>query len=72
VNVSAEVLVKRLCEAAHAVGRARHAMPVNPDWQGWHELLWQIQWTLNHAAEHIHADTTHQDQVGAFVRGRPR
>jgi hypothetical protein len=72
VSVSAEVLVERLCEAAHAVGRARHAMPVNPDWQGWYELLWQIQWTLNHAAEHIHANAARQGQVPAFVRGWPR
>jgi hypothetical protein len=72
VNVSAQVLVERLCEAAHAVGRARHAMPVNPDWEGWLQLLWQIQWMLNHAAEHIHADTARQDQIHAFVQGRPR
>jgi hypothetical protein len=70
VSVSAEVLVERLSEAAYAVGRARHAMPVNPDWEPWRQLLWQIQWTLNHAAEHIHADTAHQDQIRAFVRGR--
>jgi hypothetical protein len=56
MSVPAEVLVERLCEAAHVVGRARHVLPPDPDWEYWHQLLWQIQWVLNNAAEQIHAE----------------
>jgi hypothetical protein len=56
VSVSAEVLVERLCEATHTVGRARHALPPDKGWEAWHQLLWQIQWVLSDAAEQIHTE----------------
>ena len=56
MSTPAEVLVERLCEAGYAVGRARHAMPPDEDWQPWHELLWQIQRVLSDAAEQIHVE----------------
>ncbi|MGH8902397.1 MAG: hypothetical protein ACRDYA_12135 [Egibacteraceae bacterium] len=76
MSVPAEVLVERLCEAAHTVGHARHALPPHPGSEPWHELLWQIQWVLSDAAEQIHADAArrelaqaHWDQVRGFAEG---
>jgi hypothetical protein len=79
VSVPAEVLVERLCQAAHTVGHARHArhaLPPYSGWEGWHELLWQIQWVLADAAEQIHVDTARRelaqarwDQVRWFAEG---
>ncbi len=63
MNAPPEVLVARLCEAAHTVGHARHALPAH--WQAWHQLLWQIQWVLNNAAEQIHADTASRELAQA-------
>jgi hypothetical protein len=65
VSVPAEVLVERLCQAAHMVGHARHALPPYAGWEGWHELLWQIQWTLANAAEQIHADQARRELAQA-------
>ncbi|MGH8901393.1 MAG: hypothetical protein ACRDYA_06855 [Egibacteraceae bacterium] len=76
MSVPAEVLVERLCQAAHTVGHARHALPPHPGWEPWHQLLWHIQWLLNDAAEQIHADTAHReltqtrwDQTRGFAEG---
>ncbi|MGH8900058.1 MAG: hypothetical protein ACRDZ4_24245 [Egibacteraceae bacterium] len=68
MSVAAGVLVERLCEAAHTVGRARHALPPDPGWGGWHELLWLIQWTLDYAAERIHADAARHELAQAQGR----
>jgi hypothetical protein len=65
VSVPAQVLAERLCQAAHTVGQARHALPPDPGWEGWHELLWQIQWVLADAAEQIHADAARRELVQA-------
>jgi hypothetical protein len=74
MSVPTEVLVQRLCEAAHTVGHARHAVPAH--WQDWHQLLWQIQWVLANAAEQIHADQTSRElaqarweQMSGFAQG---
>ncbi|MGH8896243.1 MAG: hypothetical protein ACRDZ4_04265 [Egibacteraceae bacterium] len=56
MSVPAEVVVERLCQAAHTVGHARHGLPPHPGWEPRHELLWQIQWILSDAAEQIRAD----------------
>ena len=65
MNAPAEVLVARLCEAAHTVGHARHALPPHPEWEAWHQLLWQIQWLLNNAAEQVHADQASRELAQA-------
>ncbi|MGH8884365.1 MAG: hypothetical protein ACRDYX_04180 [Egibacteraceae bacterium] len=61
----------------------RWAAPATPDlqalrWEGWHELLWQIQWPLDGAAEQIHADEAGRElaqaswkHVRGFAQGWP-
>lgn len=70
--------MERLCQAAHTV-----AAPATPDlqtlrWEGWPELLWQIQWPLDGAAEQIHADEAGRElaqaswkHVRGFAQGQP-